>query len=350
MEFRLVEITGMQSGRSPRELGRADVRRCGTFWAAPVDDTGFAWPETPGARIRLVRADDVAALRRAMIAADADRPELAEARIRGNRLGVLAEAIGDVADQPAHDRGVLAYGWVVRPGDTINDLVDDLGFPLRLPPGEAWIYDCATVPAARGRGLYTALLLVMRAELPHYGLARAWIGTAPQNWASQRGIARAGFRKVVDVDWNGQIVLYGAPGVPESTLHTIAAAMGVGDVVRILPGAGIPWIEAVLLASSVDAVNEPEGLRRFRAAYGEQLHWTARALPIDNTPDTRPQPAMAGHAAGVIPPSAGARSTVDMAVVLRVEGCERMVVGAAPYAEYERALAELAPGLPVLNP
>jgi len=307
--------TGTQSDRSPAALGRADVRRCGTYWVAALDDLNLSWPEIPGARIRPVRPTDGPALRRAMVAASAEGPELAEVRIGGNRLGFLIESASETTPASA----ILAYGWVARRGD----IVDDLGFPLQLPPGESWIYDCATVPAARGKGLYTALLLAMRAALPRYGLAHAWIGTAPQNWPSQRGIARAGFRKVVDVDWNGQLILYGVPGIPASVLHAITAATGTSETVRILPEAGIPWIEAVLMASAdASPHDEPEGLRRFRTAYGEQLHWTRRPTGLD---------------------------TADIAVVLRVGDRERLIVGAAPYEAYERALEDLAPGLPVLS-
>lgn len=301
----------MANDRTPAALGRADVRRCGTLWVATPDDMPRSAPHPPaGARIRAATVDDTAALRQAMIAAGADKPELAEVRVHGGRLGYLVEQVApDARTAPGT---VLAYGWIARVGDQ----VDDLGFSLEMPPGEGWIYDCATIPEARGRGLYTALLRAMRAEFPARGLEHGWIGTEPRNWASQRGIARAGFQKVADVDWSDDTaVMYGAPGFPEVALHVLAMAMGDGEHGRVLPDAGIPWIEALSIA---DAGVEPDGLRAFRATYGEQIHWTRRNVALSET----------SH------------------VILRRDDAERAVPLAATFEEYARALEQLAPGLP----
>ena len=48
--------------------------------------------------------------------------------------------------------------------------------PIRLAPGEVYIWDCATLPAYRGQGLYPALLAHIVKELSAEGLRRAWIG------------------------------------------------------------------------------------------------------------------------------------------------------------------------------
>lgn len=306
--------------RTPAALGRADVRRCGTLWVATPADMPPPAPASdptsgkiPGERIRAAAAGDVAALRQAMIAAGADKPELAEVRVRGGRLGYLVERV--VPDAQVATGTVLAYGWIARVGDQ----VDDLGFPLEMPPGEGWIYDCATIPEARGRGLYTALLRVMRVEFPARGLEHGWIGTEPGNWASQRGIARAGFQKVADMDWSEDAaVIYGVPGVPEVALHVLAMTVGDGAHARVLPDAGIPWIEALSIA---DDGAEPEGLRAFRATYGEQIHWTRRDMSTGDTPR----------------------------VILRRDDAECAVPLSAPFEEYARALEQLAPGLPWMS-
>ncbi|MGH2516468.1 MAG: GNAT family N-acetyltransferase, partial [Ktedonobacterales bacterium] len=249
----------MSKDRAPEALNRADVRRCGTLWVAEGEASHATQRSTDGARIRAVAADDAEALRHAMLAARANNPALAAVRVRGGRLGYLVEQTAPSADVPAGS--VLAYGWIARAGDAVNDL----GFPLEMPPGEGWIYDCATVPAARGRGLYTALLHTMRVEFASQGLERGWIGTEPRNWASQRGIARAGFQKVADMDWESDTAtMYGAPGFPEVALHIVATAMGDGERSRVLPDAGIPWIEAILATKNANEDDAPDGLRAFR--------------------------------------------------------------------------------------
>lgn len=303
----------MANDRTPAALGRADVRRCGTLWVATRDDMPAMPRALPGIRLRLVAPGDTEGLRQAMVAAGADNPNLARARVNGGRLGYLAEQVEASREIPAGT--VLAYGWIARAGDS----VDDLGFSLEMPTGEGWIYDCATIPAARGKGLYTALLQLMRAEFPVRGLERGWIGTEPRNWASQRGIARAGFAKVADVDWDAETAtMYGAPGFPEAALSLVALAMGDGERSRILPDAGIPWIEALVTAKN-DI--EPDGLRAFREAYGEQIHWSRQDAPVGEEPR----------------------------IVLRCGGGERIFAARATFDELARVLDELAPGLPWLD-
>lgn len=303
----------MAEDRTPKALRRADVRRCGTLWMASGAEPGATRPGVSGARIRAVTADDGEALRRAMIAAGSDNPSLSAVRVRGGRLGYLIEQVDSSAETPPGT--VLAYGWIARAGDT----VDDLGFSLEMPSGEGWIYDCATIPTARGKGLYTALLRTMRGEFSVTGLEHGWIGTEPRNWASQRGIARAGFQKVADVDWSADVaIVYGAPGVPEAALYMVAIALGDGDRSRVLPDAGIPWIEAV---SAVDTGTEPVGLRTFREVYGEQIHWSRGETPSGREPS----------------------------VLLRCAENERLVPAQAPFEDFVRALEEIAPGLPWLS-
>ena len=303
----------MTKDRTPAALGRADVRRCGTLWVGMGEESRAAPPGIPGVRWRAVAADDIETLRRAMIAAGASNPGLAEARVRGGRLGYLCEQAEPNAQTPPG--AVLAYGWIARAGDT----VDDLGFSLEMPPGEGWIYDCATVPSARGRGLYTALLHIMRGEFAVRGLERGWVGTEPRNWASQRGIARAGFQKVADIDWDREpATVFGVPGFPEAALYAVAMLAGDGEHSRVLPEAGIPWIEAVFAAA--DGA-EPDGMRLFRETFGEQIHWSRQGGALGEEPQ----------------------------VTIRCGESQRAIAADGSFAEFARALGEVAPGLPWLS-
>jgi ribosomal protein S18 acetylase RimI-like enzyme len=90
---------------------------------------------------------------------------------------------------------LAAYGWV----SFDEEFIGELSLCLRLLPGEAYIWDCATLPAFRRRRLYSALLVHILGVLQAEPLCRVWIGADLDNEASQRGIARAGFRAVADL-------------------------------------------------------------------------------------------------------------------------------------------------------
>src|SRR5215467_5732218 len=61
---------------------------------------------------------------------------------------------------------IAAYGWVSWGTERIGELERS----LCLQPDEAYIWDCATLPAYRRRGLYTALLCYTAASLRNQGV------------------------------------------------------------------------------------------------------------------------------------------------------------------------------------
>lgn len=96
----------------------------------------------------------------------------------------------------------VAYGWSAAR----NAAIGELGLRFALPRDERYLWDFATLPAYRGRGIYPRLLQAMvRGERA----ARAWIIHAPENQASGAGIARAGFAPVGRLAFqaNGAVVL-----------------------------------------------------------------------------------------------------------------------------------------------
>lgn len=90
---------------------------------------------------------------------------------------------------------IVTYGWVTFDEESIGEL----GLKARLRAGEAYIWDCATLPAYRGQRLYPALLAHVLVELAAGGINRAWLGTDADNIPSQKGVALAGFQPVLDV-------------------------------------------------------------------------------------------------------------------------------------------------------
>jgi hypothetical protein len=112
---------------------------------------------------------------------------------------------------------LAAYGWV----SYHEEFIGELGLTLRLQPGEAYIWDCVTLPDYRQKYLYTSLLIHILGELRAESIGRVWIGADLDNAASQRGIDRAGFRRVADLIETHEhsrrfIQAQGYAGVPES--------------------------------------------------------------------------------------------------------------------------------------
>jgi len=93
------------------------------------------------------------------------------------------------------DGAIAAYGWVSQGMEYIGELER----PLRLRAGEAYIWDCATLPPYRRQGLYRALLGHIAIRLRGEGMQRLWIGASLGNQPSIRGFRAAGFMPVVRV-------------------------------------------------------------------------------------------------------------------------------------------------------
>lgn len=101
------------------------------------------------------------------------------------------------------DRGWYAYldgrvvhrSWLVR-GPAIMRLWSRYG-AWPVSDGEAYVHYCETVPAARGRGLYPAVLdHIAREQASLRGL---YIACESSNQASRRGIEKAGFAEIAHV-------------------------------------------------------------------------------------------------------------------------------------------------------
>ena len=118
-------------------------------------------------------------------------------------------------------KGELAtYGWVTFDEESIGEL----RLRIRLSPGEAYLWDCATLPEYRGLHLYPALLWYMINDLRSEGLQRIWIGADADNLPSQKGIVLCGFQPIIDIvlDRVLAIRMFWArecPGAPEQLVE-----------------------------------------------------------------------------------------------------------------------------------
>lgn len=124
---------------------------------------------------------------------------------------VLAEAMGERTPRLVQERfdtgrrcfavwvasEIAAYGWVSWGEERIGELER----PLRMRNGEAYVWDCATLPPFRRRGLYTMLLRTITGMLCEEGIRRIWIGADRHNYPSIRGFVAAGFQPVLDITY-----------------------------------------------------------------------------------------------------------------------------------------------------
>jgi ribosomal protein S18 acetylase RimI-like enzyme len=127
------------------------------------------------------------------------------------------------------DGEIASYCWISAHREHVGELARD----LTLPPGESYVWDCATVPRHRGRGLYRSLLREIAETLAAEGQRRVWIGASTTNEASNRTFATVGFRpaaSVVSLRLAGRGVIVRLRGAPGADPALVAAAR------RILTG------------------------------------------------------------------------------------------------------------------
>jgi GNAT superfamily N-acetyltransferase len=85
----------------------------------------------------------------------------------------------------------VAYGWSASDAA----LIAEIGLAFGIAPGNRYLWDFATLPAWRGRGIYPRLLQAILGQETGE-VDRFWIGHLPMNHSSARGIQAAGFRCV----------------------------------------------------------------------------------------------------------------------------------------------------------
>ncbi len=121
---------------------------------------------------------------------------------------------------------LVTYGWVTFDEEDIGEL----SLSIRLKAGEAYIWNCATLPEHRGQRLYPALLTHIIGELHHQGLHRVWIGTDADNLPSQSGMAVVGLQPIGDVVISRvltmrRVWMRGRQGVPAQLVSDVRYAL-----------------------------------------------------------------------------------------------------------------------------
>jgi hypothetical protein len=91
------------------------------------------------------------------------------------------------------DGCVAAYGWVTHGPEWVGEFERE----LQVQDGEAYIWDCATLPKYRHQRLFSGLLRYMITHLWQQGLERVWIIGLAAPLSILQGVTAAGFDPVV---------------------------------------------------------------------------------------------------------------------------------------------------------
>ncbi len=193
---------------------------------------------TPLAGLTVAVSEDVAVLARIN---DLD-PREVRARLSAGHRAYVASLDGEP----------VAYGWAATVGASIGEL--DLAFAL--PDRDRYLWDFATLPAYRGRGIYPRLL---QAILAAEGDAeRFWIIHAPENRASGVGIAKAGFQAVSELSFHRGRGVGSQPLARPDRAAVGATVLGVSLVEAVQAGRVLsPCWRCVLAARSGEADHVP---------------------------------------------------------------------------------------------
>ncbi|HET7035186.1 MAG TPA: GNAT family N-acetyltransferase [Thermomicrobiaceae bacterium] len=171
----------------------------------------------------------------------------AEARLAAGHRAYLAALDGEP----------VAYGWVA----TVGADVGELGLRFSLPDEDRYLWDFATQPAYRGRGIYPRLLQgILAAEGEGASARRFWVIHAPENLASGAGIRKAGFQAVSELSFHReQGVGSQALAGDEHDRATVGArVLGVALVEAVRAGRLLsPCWRCVLAARSGEAEHVP---------------------------------------------------------------------------------------------
>ncbi len=124
------------------------------------------------------------------------------------------------------DEPVVSYGWVSFGEEEVGEVEGT----IRVGPREAYIWDCATLPAWRGRGLYPSLLRAIARDLAAEGFEWVWIAAVVDNAPSLRGFVKAGYARIGTVRyvrigrWR-RLTVSGDPQAPAAQLASARRAI-----------------------------------------------------------------------------------------------------------------------------
>jgi GNAT superfamily N-acetyltransferase len=120
---------------------------------------------------------------------------------------------------------LVGYGWVSSAAEWIGELQ----LEIRPARGEAYIWNCVTLPGHRRKGVFSAVLRAIKAQLKTDGLGRAWIGSRAD--PAEGAFPKAGFVPVLRMDATAVAGLRWLRVLPAYKVDPLLAAAG-SQVIR----------------------------------------------------------------------------------------------------------------------
>lgn len=88
---------------------------------------------------------------------------------------------------------VAAYGWLTAGPEWIGEV----GLEIVPEPGEAYLWNCVTLPEHRLQGLFKLLVVHVTATVQAEGLGRLWIASLAGT--AERALEFASFRRIAEI-------------------------------------------------------------------------------------------------------------------------------------------------------
>jgi GNAT superfamily N-acetyltransferase len=127
---------------------------------------------------------------------------------------------------------LAGYGWLSTGPEWIGEI------QLEITPrqGEAYIWNCVTLPAHRRKGVFGALVASIVAQARNEGVSRLWIGSVGH--LGQHSVVQAGFVPVVRFDTISRLGLRWLTILPVEGVEPglLAAAL---DVMAVRAGSSV---------------------------------------------------------------------------------------------------------------
>lgn len=122
---------------------------------------------------------------------------------------------------------VVAYGWLSARVEWIGELQRAITPGL----GEAYIWNCVTVPGHRRKGIFGAVVASIVAQARTEGLVRVWIGSVVNS--AERAVTQVGFAPVLHFKtasiWGLRwLTAWPADGADPGSVAALRQAMGDG--------------------------------------------------------------------------------------------------------------------------
>ena len=89
---------------------------------------------------------------------------------------------------------VAGYGWLSSNAEWIGEI----RLEIRPKPGEAYIWNCLTLPAQRRRGMFRAVIIRISTVLQAEGFTRLWIASG--GGGAEKALSDAGFQPALLLD------------------------------------------------------------------------------------------------------------------------------------------------------